>query len=217
MDSRGRFLNRWKSDYDFKTITAAGLSLAATGVFALYNGFLGAYLPSVWYGTICVYYILTALRGSIILAEKRIAGTKNRAEKRERVCLAASALLLVLNVSLIVSISMMVRQQKPVHVTLIPAVAMAAYTTYKVTMASIHLKRRKRSSDSLVRLLRTINFIDALVSVLTLQNTLIMLNATGEELFMLPLTAMTSAAVFLTVLLLSLHALAQAIRAKAAD
>ena len=91
---------------------------------------------------------------------------------------------------------------------------MAAYTTYKVTMASIHLKRRKRSSDSLVRLLRTINFIDALVSVLTLQNTLIMLNATGEELSMLPLTAMTSAAVFLTVLLLSLHALAQAIRVR---
>ena len=101
MDIRGRFFNRWKSDYDFKTITAAGLSLAVTWVFALYNGFLGAYLPSVWYGTICVYYIiLTALRGSIILAEKRIAGTEDRAEKRERVCLAASALLLVLNVSL---------------------------------------------------------------------------------------------------------------------
>lgn len=215
MDSRRRFVSRWNSDYDFKTITAAGLSLAVTGAFALYNGFLGAYLPSVWYGTICVYYIiLTALRGSIILAEKRIAGTKDQAEKREKVCLAASALLLVLNVSLIVPVSMMVRQQKPVHVTLIPAVAMAAYTTYKVTMASIHLKRRKRSSDSLVRLLRTINFIDALVSVLTLQNTLIMLNATGEELSMLPLTAMTSAAVFLTVLLLSLHALAHAVRVR---
>ena len=215
MDIRGRFFSRWKSDYDFKTITAAGLSLAVTGAFALYNGFLGAYLPSVWYGTICVYYIiLTALRGSIILAEKRIAGTEDRAEKRERVCLAASALLLVLNVSLIVAVSMMVRQQKPVHVTLIPAVAMAAYTTYKVTMASIHLKRRKRSSDSLVRLLRTISFIDALVSVLTLQNTLIMLNATGEELSMLPLTAMTSAAVFLTVLLLSLHALVHAVRVR---
>ncbi len=169
----------------------------------------------MWYGTICVYYIiLTALRGSIILAEKRIAGTEDQAERRERVCLAASALLLVLNVSLIVPVSMMVRQQKPVHVTLIPAVAMAAYTTYKVTMASIHLKRRKRSSDILVRLLRTINFIDALVSVLTLQNTLIMLNATGEELSMLPLTAMTSAAVFLTVLLLSLHALAHAVRVR---
>ena len=160
------------------------------------------------------YIILTALRGSIILAEKRIAGTENRAEKRERVCLAASVLLLVLNVSLIVPVSMMVRQQKPVNVTLIPAVAMAAYTTYKVTMASIHLKRRKRSSDSLVRLLRTINFIDALVSVLTLQNTLIMLNAAGEELRMLPLTAMTSAAVFLTVLILSLHALAHAVRVR---
>ena len=35
MDSRRRFVSRWKSDYDFKTITAAGLSLVVTGVFAL--------------------------------------------------------------------------------------------------------------------------------------------------------------------------------------
>ena len=77
-------------------------------------------------------------------------------------------LLLILNASLIVPITIMVKQQRPVTMTLIPAIAMAAYTTYKITMASVNLKRSKKTADSLVRFLRMISFIDALVSILTL-------------------------------------------------
>ncbi len=92
---------------------------------------------------------------------------------------------------------------------------MAAYTTYKVIMASINLKRRNRSADSLIRLLRTIGFIDALVSILVLQNTLIMVNTNGGDGEMLPLTAITSAAVMVAVLLLSAAAIIKGIaRAK---
>lgn len=54
---------------------------------------------------------------------------------------------------------------------------------------------------------RMINFIDALVSILTLQNTLIMVNMKDESNRMLPLTAVTSAAIMLAVLALSIAAL----------
>ena len=64
--------------------------------------------------------------------------------------------------------------------------------------------------DCLVRFLRRINFIDALVSILVLQNTLIMVNSKGNNAEMLPLTAVTSAVVLLAVLLLSVIALADA-------
>ena len=52
-----------------------------------------------------------------------------------------------------------------------------------------------------------INFIDAFVSILTLQNTLIMVNMKDESNRMLPLTAVTSAAIMLAVLALSIAAL----------
>ena len=106
----------------------------------------------------------------------------------------------------------MVRQQRPVSLTLIPAIVMAAYTTYKVIMASVNLGKRKVSSDSLVWLLRTISFIDALVSVLTLQNTLIMVESSGENPGMLPLTTVTSAVVWVAVLVMSLSAIVKGIR-----
>lgn len=215
--SKGKqFLDRWRTDYDFKTVTGASGSLAMTVVFALYNGFLGVRHSSLWYGTICVYYIvLTGLRGVIIAARKRLAPADGREDAGNKAYLLAAALLLLLNLSLVIPVTLMVRQQKPVSLTLIPAIAMAAYTTYKVIMASINLKRRNRSADSLIRLLRTIGFIDALVSILVLQNTLIMVNTNGEDGEMLPLTAITSAAVMVTVLLLSAAAIIKGIaRAK---
>ena len=47
-----QFLNRFKTDYDFKTFVTSFISLAVTVVFAFYNGFLGIYHASLWHGTI---------------------------------------------------------------------------------------------------------------------------------------------------------------------
>ena len=207
------FFDRWKSDYAFKTVTSALGSLAVTAVFALYNGFLGIWHASLWHGTICVYYlVLVVLRTIIIAAGKSADRTAEPERAQARVCLASAALLLFLNLCLVVPVSLMVVLQKPVNMTLIPAIAMAAYTTYKIIMASVNLKRGKESSDRLARLLRTISFIDALVSVLSLQNTLIMVNLKGDGSEMLTLSAITSAAIMLTVLALSVATLIAAKR-----
>lgn len=187
-------------------------SLAVTALFAFYNGFLGIYHASLWHGTICVYYLVLVILRTTIIAAKKSAGRKAETDRTQtKVYIASAALLLFLNLCLVVPVSLMVVQQKPVNMSLIPAIAMAAYTTYKVVMASVNLKRKKRSSDRLVRLLRAINFIDALVSVLSLQNTLIMVNMTGDGSEMLTLTAITSAAIMLTVLALSATAMIKGI------
>ena len=133
--------------------------------------------------------------------------SRNEERARDKVYFAASFLLLLLNISLILPVSLMVVQRKPVSLTLTPAIVMAAYTTYKVTMAAVNLRKRRKSSDCLVWLLRTVNFMDALVSILTLQNTLIMVCSNGRNLNMLPLSAPVSAVVWVTVLILSVIAI----------
>ena len=147
MSSVKSFLGRWRSEYDFKTYINAAGALAVTLIFAFYNGYLGIRHASLWYGTICVYYILlTVLRGAIIAAAKRIDRYDEQEAARNKAFLTISSLLLILNISLIVPLSIMVRQQKPVNMTLIPAITMAAYTTYKVIMASVNLKKRTMPS-----------------------------------------------------------------------
>ena len=201
---------RWLTDYDFKTVLSASASLIFTLIFALYNGFLGIWHQSVWHGSICVYYLLlVCIRGMILLTEKKEHEEEREQEegRRSRVYLCASLLLLVLNLSLIVPLALLVKQQRNVHLTLIPAIAMAAYAFYKLTLASIHLAKRRKSGNCLVRLLRSINFIDALLSIMTLQNTLIMIHTSGEENTMLGLTAVTSGIMWLMMVILSVSGL----------
>lgn len=199
------YAERWKKDYNFKTLINAAGSFFITAAFALYNGFLGICYSSVWNGCICVYYILLAVtRGIIPITEKKNLRRAEKAEiYRKRTFKITSAVILLMNLALAIPISLMVLDSRPVNMGPIPAITMAAYTTYKVVMASINIKRMKRSSNILVRELRTINFIDALVSVLTLQNTLIIVNRTEESGDMFVLTAVSSAVIYLVILALS--------------
>ena len=47
MSKKRQFVEKWKNDYDFKTVTGALGSLAVTVIFAFYNGFLGIYHRSL--------------------------------------------------------------------------------------------------------------------------------------------------------------------------
>ncbi|MCR5274669.1 MAG: hypothetical protein K6E26_04835 [Clostridiales bacterium] len=123
-------------------------------------------------------------------------------------------ILLVMNLSLIVPISLMVKMQKPVDMTLIPAIAMAAYTTYKIVIASVNLAKKRKTRNLLVREQRTINFTDALLSVAVLQNTLIMVNKGEGSSAMFIVSAFTSAALLILMITVSVLGFVGGIRQK---
>lgn len=212
------FLKMWKKDYAFKTMASSIISFGITILFAFYNGFLGIRLMSVWHGSICVFYLLLiAIRGMILLTEKKNIA-RNEQEKvyhRHKTYIISSVTLLMLNLALILPISLMVILEKPVNMGMIPAIAMATYTTYKFTMASIHIQKQKNSSHGnvLVAELRIINFIDAMVSVLTLQNTLIMVNQTkssADDMF--ALSAISSAAIYIVIMFTTIRLLIKGLK-----
>lgn len=213
-----RFLRTWREDYIYQTLMSAAVSFGCTVLFALYNGYLGFRYGSVWHGSIGIFYLLLmTIRGIVLLTEKRNQ-TRLEAEQsrcRRRTFLISSVLLLVLDLALILPISMMVVLDKPVSMGLIPAIAMATYITWKITMASIHIFRQRRRSGGniLVAELRTVNFIDALVAILTLQNTLIMANrTTTDENTMLPVSAASSAVIYVVIVVITLRMLQKGLR-----
>lgn len=204
-----KLIPMWIGDRDSRTVINSFGSTMITAIFALYNGFLGLFFHSGWHCGICAYYILLILiRGTAIMFEHRSAHRPDRRDvsaARHRRCVQAYIMLVLLNIMLIAPIALIVLQRRPVFLSLIPAIAMAAYTTYKVTIAAINLKAR--SGNSMIRLLRRINFIDALVSVLALQNTLIMVNTRGDKLSMMPFTAATSGIIWLAIVVITVIAL----------
>lgn len=190
-------------DFDRKTIVSSSGSFLVSIVFAVYNGYLGIYYQSLWHGSICIYYIIiSVLRAALVISDIAIsrADRKTNSSKRKTVFILTHVVLLVMNLSLIVPISLMVKMEKPVDMTLIPAIAMAAYTTYKIIIASINMARKRKTENILVKEQRTINFIDALLSIAVLQNTLIMVNSGGGKSAMFIVSAVTSAAILISVI-----------------
>lgn len=176
-----------------------------TVAFALYNGGLGLRHASLWHGSICAYYaLLSTLRGVLLLAEGREEreGGGLSARRRKGIFYGTWVLILVMNGALIRPTVLMVLSRRPVSMGMIPAITSATYTTYKIIAAGLGL--RKKRENIFARELGLLRFVDALVSILVLQNTLITV-VDGEvkgEMFLL--SAVTSAGIFLLIFSLSL-------------
>lgn len=190
------FVSRWRTDYSFRMIINTAVTFFITVAFAVYNGVLGGINSSVWNGAICVYYLLLAvLRGTIAITERNLVDKSNehKYNQRKKVFYSTSIVLIVQNFAIVVPIVMMIFFQRNVNVDIITAIAIAVHTVYKVVVTSTNLKKRKQSTNILVREVTIINFIDALVSIMVMQNTLIMTMGGEKDPAMLILSSTASA------------------------
>lgn len=186
------------------------LSLLTTALFAGYNLFLWMVGGAAWNIGIAVYYLLlAAIRAHVLLSERKFRRSElpeaERETARSKLFLVHSVLLFLLDLALIAPISLMVMQKKAVSYSQIPAIATAAYTTYKIAISTRNFIKDRKARHLSVKTLRTLNFVDALVSLLSLQYVLVMTFGEGVTDKMLTLCATTSFAVW--VLLLAVSAL----------
>lgn len=189
------FQKTWESDYYFSTVFSSAISTLISIVFALYNGALGIVYQSWWHGLICVYYLLLATIRAILIETRR--------KNQKTIRMITYLLLLVMDISLIGPIYVMVSGERSYTYGLIPAIAMAAYTTYRITISIIHFRKSRKKDNSLLFELRMINMTDALVAVLSLQNALIIANG-GINEEMRTLTAWTSGGIYLVIVLITI-------------
>lgn len=189
------FQKTWKSDYYFSTVFSSAISTLISIVFSLYNGALGIVYQSWWHGLICVYYLLLATIRAILIETRR--------KNQKTIRMITYLLLLVMDISLIGPIYIMVSGERSYTYGLIPAITMAAYTTYRITISIIHFRKSRKKDNSLLFELRMINMTDALVAVLSLQNALIIANG-GMNEGMCTLTAWTSGGIYLVIVLITI-------------
>ncbi len=148
-------------------------------LFALYNGIFGIVFRSMWHIEIGVYYVLLLAVKVIVYAGFRLS---EKQKSLKAVFFTTVVLLFLINAALILPIISMIKYERTVSFPLEVAIGIAAYTTYKVTMTVINFVKSRKTTDLLAREIVTIRFVESIVSILTLQNTLIMVNAgTSDE------------------------------------
>lgn len=213
----GNALKRMKRDYVFRAFVFSALSFLVTVVFTGYNVFLWIVYRAVWNIGIAVYYaLLSGIRAYVIFSERKYHraqfGEEEKENKRKKLVFVQSIFLLVIDFALIAPISLMVLQKKPIAFSSIPAIATAAYTTCKIVIAARNIVKIRKKRHLSLKILRTVSFVDALVSVLTLQYTLIITFGGGMDKDMFVLCAFSSFGIWVVLIGLSLKSLVRSIK-----
>lgn len=154
------------------------LSIAITFGFVLYNGFIGFKNGASWNISIAFYYLLLFLIKTLLIVFDKFLDENNK-KGRMTVYIYSFILLLLINLALIVPGFLLMTNNKNVVVDQITSIAMATYSFYNITVSIINLK--KQNTNLLGKQLRLVLLINAIVSMMVLENTLINVNGSFNK------------------------------------
>ena len=168
--------------------------------------FSGIFYRSVWFISLAAYYaILAVMRFILLYKNKRAAMTMETELKRYRLC---AIMLLLLSQALTGIVIFMVRQNSGFRYPGLLIYAMAVYSFYSVITAVVNLVKFRRHGSPLLSAAKAINFVTALVSILSLETAMIaQFGSEDDRLFRQYMTASAGIAVCVTVVAMSIFML----------
>lgn len=174
-----KLTNKMLNEYDFRTIIFASCSLMFGLAYAGFNLTIAILERSIWFGALAGYYSLLALMRAFVVfyhvSKKRHNENELEQKWREQKTYKRTGIMLILlpvAMSCFV-VQMVVENKSFVHAGLMIYVS-ATYAFYKIIMAIINLiKSKNKTSDYTIKAVRSINFADALVSILALQSAML--------------------------------------------
>ena len=186
-----------------RILAAEGLGLILNIIFALYNGVLGIFYSSIWFAALCVYYIiLSVMRYAAIRWEKKNAVMGGMTELS--VMRLSGAMLIVLSVVLAVTNLISMKNNIEIRYSTVVMISIAAYTTFKVTLAIVNAVKVKKRKSYLLTALRNIGCADAAASVLSLQRSMLVSFDGMSRSEIQLMNILTGAAVFVFVMIVGI-------------
>jgi hypothetical protein len=174
--TNGSFLHRVVTSYRFRTVVFTYLGTIIASAYIVINLFYGIKDHFLWYFAMSVYYVIIGIMRSLILSRDRKAQkmeeeTKTEYEKKS--FLITGVILTISTIVMARIVTMTVRNLAVLTTRGILVYGIAIYTFYKLGMSVLNLHTASRQSSWSVKAIRNIGFVDALMSMLHLQITLI--------------------------------------------
>ena len=168
---------RFLEDYTFRTILTTMPTFLINVAYTVYNGVIGVMNQSAWFITMAVYYsLLGIMRYRAVNTERKVSRMKDPKLIRKRelsVIRTDGILLLLLNLALSGVVLLTIAKGTAKTYSEIMVISIAAYTFYKITMAVINMVKVRKMQSPILITIRNIGVADALVSMLTLQSTML--------------------------------------------
>lgn len=193
----GKLYKKIKSDPILKLRLSITGSLIINIIFAIYNGYLALKGFSYWFLTISVYYVILGL-GRYICAFK---GLHRSINNKKQILMYCGILLCLLSCVLAGSVTLSLKLPVIRKQSLIPMLASATYTFYKMTLAIINLIKAKSSKSALTITIRNLSMADAVSSMLMLERVMVT-SLESDANYAFNMTVATGAGAYIIVLIL---------------
>lgn len=198
------YTNRVAGDYRLRTVLFVVPGLVSNILFAAFNGVTGILSHSAWFGSLSAYYILLSMmRIGVVSQERKIAKIRNESARtqQEMVIYRKNSLLFMLMAVVLVGMVILLEtSQGGKNYPGFTIYAAAFYVFYRVILSIINMIKVNRRNSPLLMIIRKIGYIDACVSLLTLQTAMFASFAEGQEELVKLMNGITGAVVSVMVL-----------------
>lgn len=173
------------------------LSLSLNLAFSLLHAAAGFAFGSWWLITLGAYYlVLSIMRLGVVMAGKGQSGFVRR---------FAGIMLMFMSLCLVGMIILSAVKDRGKEYHEIVMIAMAAYAFIRITLAIINLVRVGKDSSDITKTLRNISFCNALVSVLSLQRSMLVTFDGMAKPDIVLMNTLTGSGVCILVMLLGIN------------
>lgn len=185
------------------TMQMAQMSLALNMLYALYNVGLGVFGGSWWYLTLAAYYVvLSVMRFCVVLTSRK--KVKNGVSD-EFVMRFTGFMFMFLSVVLAGTTYLSMRSDQGIRYHEIVMITIALYSFIKITYAIVRLVQSKKENSVSLKTLRNISFADALVSIFSLQRSMLVSFDGMTQSDIAVFNSLTGSAVYILVFVLGLN------------
>lgn len=202
---------RWFSDEKFRIHVSLTTALAIGVAYTALQLGLAIWHSSVWYYSLSAYYLILVIMRYILLRDIKTAREEKDPASEIRRYKFIGITLIPMSITLSGISLYIVEFGYGMKHHFITTIALAAFTFYALTMAIINAVKYRKYNSPLFSAAKAVGLVSAAVSILTLETAMLYaFGAEGEEGFRKTMTAMTSAAVFVFTLAVSIYMIARA-------
>lgn len=203
LKDENKFLKKWFTDVHLRVNVTLYGSLIWNVAFAILQLGLGFYHKSFWFYSMFSYYVILAIMRFFLVKHTTKYKANEQTEVETKKYILCGWLLLLMNLTLSVIIFFIVYLNQTFNHHMITTIAMATYTFLTLSFAIVNIIKYRKYKSPVYSAAKSISFIAACVSMLTLETT--MITSFGEQespLFrqiMLSLTGIAVIAIAITL------------------
>ena len=202
------FGNRYMTDAAFKVRISLFVSLGINLAYSAFKLGSGFYYRSLWLGAIAVYYILLSMIRFVLLYHMERKKDAGLVEEYRSYRIAA-VLMMCINLTLSGIVLNMILGKKTPAFSDVFVITSATYTFYILTVSITDLVKYRKYKSPVISAAKAIRFAQALVSLLSLEASMLVQFGDDENYRRLML-ALTGAGVCMIVVSMSIYMIVHA-------